>query len=146
MTSQAQDSEVEEVMDQTVEDDSQEEEDETYIEALTRNVASEQDDRIVEYVENPETPEELSKNASIRKFLVQKVRDKLLASFESQLKWIDDVDLVGMIKKWKRVTSTDADVDASTAMKRIIKDNDVINEAVVQHLEELMESEDDEEV
>ena len=143
MTSQSQDSEVEEVMEQSGEEEESQEE--TYIETLTREVASEQEDRIVEYAEDPETPEELSKNASIRKFLVQKVRDKLLASFESQLKWIEDADLVAMMKKWKRVTSNDEEVDASTAMKRIIKDN-VINEVVEQHLEELIESEDDEEI
>src|SRR3981189_3546640 len=85
-----------------------------------------------------------AKDASIRKFLVQKVRDKLLESFESQLKWIEDADIVAMMKKWKRVTSND-ELEASTAMKRIIKDNALINEAVEQHLEEMMESEDDEE-
>ena len=142
MTSPAQDSEVEEVKDQSGEEEESQEE--TYIETLTREVASEQEDRIVEYAEDPETPEELSKNDSIRKFLLQKVRDKLLESFESQLKWIEDADLVAMMKKWKRVTSND-ELEASTAMKRIIKDNALINEAVEQHLEEMMESEDDEE-
>src|SRR3981189_1206961 len=114
MTSQAQDSEVEEVMDQSIEEEeeSQEEpQEETYIETLTLEVVYEQEDRIVDYVEDPETPEELSKNASIRKFLVQKLRDKLLSSFESQLKWIEDADLVAMMKKWKRVTSNDGEVD-----------------------------------
>ena|SRR3981189_2080073 len=142
MTSYAQDSEVDEVVEQS--GDEEESQEETYIETLTREVASEQEDRIVEYAEDPETPEELSKNDSIRKFLLQKVRDKLLESFESQLKWIEDADLVAMMKKWKRVTSND-ELEASTAMKRIIKDNALINEAVEQHLEEMMESEDDEE-
>jgi len=142
MTPYAQDSEVDEVVEQS--GDEEESQEETYIETLTREVASEQEDRIVEYAEDPETPEELSKNDSIRKFLLQKVRDKLLESFESQLKWIEDADLVAMMKKWKRVTSND-ELEASTAMKRIIKDNALINEAVEQHLEEMMESEDDEE-
>ena len=64
MTSPAQDSEVEEVMDQSGEEEESQEE--TYIETLTRDVASEQEDRIVKYAEDPETPAELSKNASIR--------------------------------------------------------------------------------
>ena len=74
------------------------------------------------------------------------MRDKLLAYFKSQLKWIEDADLVAMMKKWKSVTSNDEEVDASTAMKRIIKDNDVINEVVEQHLQEFVEPEDDEEI
>ena len=50
-----------------------------------------------------------------------------------------------MMKKWKRVTTNDDELEASTAMKRIIKDNALINEAVEQDLEDMMESEDDEE-
>ena len=84
MASYAEDSEVDEVVEQS--GDEEESQEETYIETLTREVASEQIYRIIEYSDDPETPEELSKNASIRKFLLQKVRDKLLESFESQLK------------------------------------------------------------
>ena len=91
MTSQTQDSESEEVMDQSVEkEESENEEDETYIETLAREVASEHGDSIAECTVDPETPEELSKNDSIRKFLVQKVRDKVLASFKSQIQWVED--------------------------------------------------------
>ena len=87
----------------------------------------------------------MAKNESIKKFLVQKVRNRLLDSFEDQLKWIEDADLVAMVKKWKKVTAKDDDLDASTAMKRIIKENVVIAEAVEQHLEEMVEDADDEE-
>ena len=143
MASQTQDSEPEEVMDQSVEEEeSENEEEETYIETLTREVASEHRDSIAEFTEDPETPEELSKNDSIRKFLVQKVRDKLLESFESQIQWVEDDDLAAMMKKWRRVTAIDEDVDVSVAMKRIIKDNIVINEVVEKHLEELMETQE----
>ena len=143
MPSHAQESEAEEVMDQSMDDEEESQED-TYIEILTQKVVSEQQERIGEYVDDPQTPEELSKNRSIKKFLVQMVRNKLLDSFESQLKWVEDADLVAMVKKWKRVTSSDEEVDATTAMKRIIKDSDVISEVVEQHLEELSESAEEE--
>ena len=71
--------------------------------------------------------------------MVQKVRNKLLDSLEGQLKWIEDADLVAMIKKWRKLTAQDDDMDASTAMKRIIKENVVIVEAVEQQLEEMLE-------
>src|SRR5271155_3623618 len=144
MPSHARDSEAEEVVDQSMDDEEESQED-TYIEILTQKVVSEQQERIGEYVDDPQTPEELSKNRSIKKFLLQMVHNKLLDSFESQLKWVEDADLVAMVKKWKRVTSSDEEVDATTAMKRIIKDSDVISEVVEQHLEELLESADEEE-
>ena len=114
-------------------------EEETHIETLTRDAVSEHEDRIADYVDDPETPEELAKNEAIKKFVVQKVRNKLLDSFEGQLKWIEDADLVAMIKKWRKLTAQDDDMDASTAMKRIIKENVVIVEAVEQQLEEMLE-------
>ena len=119
--------------------DEEESEEETYIETVTREVVSEYEDKIEDYVNDPETPEETSKNESIKKFLVQKVRNKLLDSFEEQLKWIEDTDLVAMMKKWKKVTAKDDELDGSTAMKRIIKENANITEAVEQHLEDMME-------
>lgn len=131
----------EEVDEEDTEDESEEE---TYIETLTREIVSENEDRIAEYVDDPETPEEMATNEAIKKFLVQKVRNRLLDSFEDQLKWIEDADLIVMMKKWKKVTAKDDDVDASTAMKRIIKENVAITEAVEQHLEEMVEDADDE--
>jgi hypothetical protein len=123
-------------------DEEEESEEETYIEALTREVVSEHEETVADYAEDPETPEELAKNEAIKKFLIQKVRNKLLDSFEDQLKWIDDADLVAMVRKWKKLTAKD-DIDDSTAMKRIIKENAVIVEVVEQQLEEMLEDEEE---
>src|SRR5271156_7151513 len=92
------------------------EEEETYIKTLTRQVVSEYEDRIADYVDDPETPEETARNESIKKFLVQKVRNKLLESFEAQLQWINDADLVAMVRKCKKLTATNDEIDAPTAM------------------------------
>ena len=115
------------------------EEEETYIETLTRETIAENEDRIADYVDDPDTPEETSKNTSIKKFVVQKVRNKLLDSFEQQLKWIEDTDLATMMKKWKKATAKDDELDASDAMKQIIKESAVIGDTVEQHLGEMLD-------
>jgi hypothetical protein len=122
----------------TEEEVEEESEEETYIETLTREVVFEHEETVADYVDDSETPEELAKNKSIKKFLVQKVRNKLLDSFEDQLKWIDDEDLIAMVRKWKKLKTKD-DIDDLAAMKRIIKENAVIVEVVEQQLEEMME-------
>ena len=122
----------------TEEEVEEESEEETYIETLTREVVFEHEETDADYVDDSETPEELAKNKSIKKFLVQKVRNKLLDSFEDQLKWIDDEDLIAMVRKWKKLKTKD-DIDDLAAMKRIIKENAVIVEVVEQQLEEMME-------
>jgi hypothetical protein len=124
----------------------EESQEETYIETLTKEALAENEDTIVDYVDEPQTPDEMAKNESIKKFLVQKVRTKLLQSFEDQLHWVEDTDLVAMMKRWKKATAKDEDLDPSTAMKRIIKENATIVEAVEQHLEEMVEEDDEEDV
>jgi hypothetical protein len=129
--------------DEEVQETDEESEDDTYIETLTEEVIAEHEDRIADYVDDPSTPEEQAVNESIKKFIVQKVRNRLLDSFEDQLKWINDADLVDMLKKWKKVTAKDEDLDPSTAMKRIIKENGVIVEAVEQHLEDMVQEDEE---
>lgn len=137
--------EAEQSQQEEVEQSEEDSDEETYIESLTRQVAEENADSISAYVVDPESPDEVLTNEAIKKFLVIEVRKRLLESFEDQLQWIEDADLAAMIKKWKKVTSKE-DVDSSTAMKRIIKENINIAEVVEQHLEEMAEaSENDEE-
>jgi hypothetical protein len=127
-------------------DNEEEEEEDTYVETQTQEVISEYEDKIADYTNDPETPEEQATNDSIKRFLVQKVRNRLLDSFEDQMKWLEDADLVSMLKKWKKVTSKDDELDPSTAMKRIIKENNVIVETVEQQLDDMMMETTEEEV
>ena len=124
--------------------ETEESEDKTYIETLTEKVISELEDKIADYTNDPETPEEQASNDSIKKFIVQKVRNRLLNSFEDQFKRIDDSDLISMLKKWKKVMAKGDDLDPSTAMTRIIKENNVIMETVKQQLNDMMETDEDE--
>ena len=139
------DEEIDETDEEVIE--TEESEDDTFIETLVQEVIATNEDRIADYDDDPDTPEEQAVHDSIKKFLIQKVRKRLLDSFEDQLKWIEDADLVSMMKKWKKVTAKDEQLDPSTTMKRIIKENDVIVEAVEQHLEDMVqedEAEDEE--
>src|SRR5271156_4500473 len=91
-----------EMSEEEFEETEESEEEETCIETLTREVITDHKDRIDDYTDDPETPDETARNESIRKFVVQKVSSRLLESFESQLKWLDDANLTSMVKKWKR--------------------------------------------
>ena len=88
------------------------------------------------------SPEEMASNESVKKFIVQKMSNRLLDSFEESVKSIEDADLISMFKKWEKLTSKEDELDSSIAMKRIIKKNVLITEVVEQHLEEILENGD----
>ena len=101
------------------------------------------EDIVNNYVDDPQTPQELSENRSSKKFIVQKVRERLLESFESQQKWTNDEELVAMVKKCKWNLAKNEELDALTIMKRIIKKQSIIGELVEAAIEEQMEVDED---
>src|SRR5271156_6730817 len=102
------------------------EEEETYLQALTNEVVDLHEDLVNNYVVEPQTPDEMSQNYSTKKFLVQKIRKRLLDSFESQQQWTEDDDLISMVKKCKREMSKNDELSTLTAMKRIIKNEQIM--------------------
>src|SRR5271156_2136140 len=93
----------EEVDNQEDDEEEEEEEEESYLQSLTQEVVDLHDDIVQSYVTEPDTPQELCENQAAKKFIVQKVRKRLLDSFESGLKqWVEDEELVAMVKKCKR--------------------------------------------
>ena len=111
-------------------DDESEEEEESYIETLARETIIEYEDRLGDYVDEPETPEETTQNESIKKFIVQKARKRLLDSLVEHFNWVDDTDLASMMKKFKKAADKDEEIESSAAMKRIIKETSTIAEVV----------------
>ena len=101
------------------------------------------DDLMQSYNADLQTHQEMSENAATKKFLVQKVRDRLLESYECQQKWSDEEQLVTMLKKCKKELSKDDELDSLTVMKRIIKQEPSIGELVEAAIEEQMEVVDD---
>ena len=132
----------EEVEDEEEEDD-EEEEEETYLQSLVKEVVSLHEDIVNNYVDDPQTPQELSENRSTKKFIVQKVRERLLESFESQQKWTNDEELVAMVKKCKRDLAKNEELEPLSIMKRIIKQQSIIGELVEAAIEEQMEVDED---
>src|SRR5271156_1064591 len=126
-------------------DDEEEEEEESYLQSLTQEVVDLHDDIVQSYVTEPDTPQELCENQAAKKFIVQKVRKRLLDSFESHQQWVEDEELVAMVKKCKRTMSKNDELDAVTAMKRIIKNQEIIGELVEAAIEEAGDGDDDEE-
>ena len=124
-------------------DETEDEEEETYIQSLVQEVVDSHDDIVNAYVVNPELPDELSRNESTKKFLVQKVRKRLLDSFESQQQWSEDDNLRAMVKKCKREMAKNEELSAITVMKRIIKNDETIGELIEEAIEEQVEADDD---
>ena len=126
-------------------DDEEQEEEETYLQSLTQEVVDSHEDIVQSYVIEPDTPQELCENQAAKKFIVQKVRKRLLDSFESHQQWVEDEELVAMVKKCKSTMSKNDELDAVTAMIRIIKNEQIIGELVEAAIEEAVDGNDDEE-
>ena len=137
------DDDIEDVEGEQAEEEEVEEEsgDETFIEKVTEEAIAEHETVLADYDEDPQTPKELAENESIKKFLVRKVRNKLLESFEEHRMWAQDVELMAMVKKWKRMMAMDDQLDSITAMERILRQTAVIAEVVEQQVDEFMETE-----
>ena len=120
------------------------EQDEPLLNSLTQEVIDSNIDIVNKYVPDPDKPEEFNQNESTKKFLVEKVRKRLLESFESQLQWTEDPELVSMVKKCKRELAKDDDLNVLTAMKRIIQNEPKIVELVESAIEEQADNDEEE--
>ena len=115
----------------------EESQEETCIETVVDEVLTEHEEQIVDYVSDPKTTEEMVISEAIKKFAIHDARERLLDSYEEHRKWIDDEDLAAIDKKCKKMIAKD-ELDPSTDMKRIIKENFIIAEIVEQHLEDMV--------
>ena len=122
----------------------EESQEETCIETVVDEVLTEHEEQIVDYVSDPKTTEEMVISEAIKKFAIHDARKRLLDSYEEHRKWIDDEDLAAMDKKCKRMIVKE-DLDPSTTMKRIIKENFIIAETVERQLEDMVVTEGSEE-
>jgi GTP-sensing pleiotropic transcriptional regulator CodY len=124
-------------------DDDESEQDESFLQSLTQEVIDSNIDIVNKYVPDPNTPAEFNQNEITKKFMVEKVRKRLLESYESQLQWSEDPELLSMVKQCKKELAKDDNLSALTAMKRIIKNEAKIGELVEAAIEEQVEDDDD---
>ena len=133
----------EEDVEDSANDDDETEQDESFLQSLTQEVIESNIDIVNRYVPDPNTPDEFNQNEIIKKFMVEKVRKRLLESYGSQLQWSEDPELLSMVKQCKKELAKDDDLSALTAMKRIIKNEAKIRELVDAAIEEKVEDDDD---
>ena len=88
---------------------------ETYLETVTREVLEEHQDLCNNYTSDPESPDDVAENESIKKFIALKIRAKVLESFECRQQWEDDEQLKKLFRACKRAMNSDTDLDAVTA-------------------------------
>ena len=125
------------------EDDDESEQDESFLQSLTQEVIDSNIDIVNKYVPDPNTPAEFNQNEITKKFMVEKVRKRLLESYESQLQWSEDPELLSMVKQCKKELVKDDNLSALTAMRRIIKNEAKIGELVEEAIEEQVNNDDD---
>ena len=125
------------------EDDDESEQDESFLQSLTQEVIDSNIDIVNKYVPDPNTPAEFNQNEITKKFMVEKVRKRLLESYESQLQWSEDPELLSMVKQCKKELAKDDNLSALTAMRRIIKNEAKIGELVEEAIEEQVNNDDD---
>src|ERR1700721_1192916 len=124
------------------EEDDESEQDESFLQSLTQEVIDSNIDIVNKYVPDP-TPDEFNKNEITKKFMVEKVHKRILESYESQLQWSEDPELLSMVKQCKKELAKDDNLSALTAMKRIIRNEAKIGELVEAVIEEQLEDDDD---
>ena len=125
------------------ENDDEEDDDEevSYLETITGEVLEAHVEALNSYVSDPTSPEELTENETIKKFIALKVCEKIMESFESRQQWDDDDQLKKLFQACKRAMKKDSDLDAEDAMKQVLRKTTIIDEVI----EKILEVVDDDE-
>ena len=128
--------------DATKDDTAESDDEDSYVETVLNDVFGEYENTIKEHVPEPDTIEEYSKNSTIINFVRDKIIDKFAEDFHARNSW-NSMDITSKWTRLARKRMVDDDVDDSTAMKRVLRSNGIIEERVKEHIEE-MENEEDE--
>ena len=129
--------------DDVTEDDTAESDDEdSYVETILNDVFNEYENTIGEHVPEPDTLEEYSNNRTIVKFLCDKIINKFADDFDTLQSW-KNMDVTSEWVRLARKRMADDNIDATTAMKQVLRSYDIIKEWVIEHIED-MENEEDE--
>src|SRR6266853_5871963 len=100
--------------------DEEDDEEVSYLETITGKVLEARVEALSSYVSDPSSPEELTENESIKKFIALKVCEKIMESFECRQQWEADNQLKKLFQASKRLMKKDADLDAEDAMKQVL--------------------------
>src|SRR5277367_6189794 len=134
--------------DDIVEDEVEEEDDdeeESPLESMIKAVMAEFQDILKNYVSDPQSPEDVSENDAIKKFIKLKVRVKVMESFECRQQWEDDEKLKKLFQAAKNEMKKDPDLQPMDAMKHTLRKNKDITDLIEKIVEEELEYDDEEE-
>jgi adenylate kinase family enzyme len=125
-------------------DNNAEEDDESCLESIVKEVLDENQKALSTYVSKPDSPNELTGNESVKKFIALKVREKVMESFQCRLEWDEDEQLKNLFRDCKKAMKNSPDLEAEAAMKTVLRQNNSIEDVVERILEETMDDDDDE--
>ena len=124
-------------------DKDEEEEGDDYVEHAIKDVFDEHEEAIQDHVLDPDNLDEFSKNKTIVDFL----RDKLISKFADDFHTLVSWNSLDVTQKWARQARkrmAEDDIDAVTAMKRVLYHDQIIKEWIIEELDD-METEDEDE-
>jgi len=128
----------------TADEENDEEEEESFIETIVQKVLYDHADTLSNYVSDPNSPDELTENESIRKFIALKVRGKVMDFFECMQQWQADVQLKKLYRAYKKVMKKDPDLESNAATKQILRKDNIIEEVIERILEEELDGDEEE--
>ena len=126
------------------EDDVEEEED-SPLETIVKTIMEEHHDILNNYASDPRSPEDVSENDAIKKFIKLKVRAKVMESFKCRQQWEDDKKLKKLFYAAKHAMKNDPDLEALDAVKHVLRKGNDITDLIERIIEEELENDDEEE-
>src|SRR5277367_350702 len=128
------------------EDDDEEEEEESPLKTIVKAIMQEYKQTLNNYVADPNSPEDVSENEAIKKFIKLKVRAKIMQSFESRQQWDNDAQLTKLFSAHKHAMKKDPCREVVDAMRHVLRRDDGIADLIERIIdEEIGDNEEDDE-
>src|SRR5277367_5898111 len=128
------------------EEDGDEDEDESPLETIVKSILEEYKETLNNYVADPNSPEDVSENDAIKKFIKLKVRAKIMQSFESRQQWDNDAKLIEFFVAHRLAMKKDPNLEAMDAMKQVLRRDNGIADLIERIIDEEIDDDEDEEM
>src|SRR5277367_2786708 len=112
------------------EDDDEEEEEESPLKTIVKAIMQEYKQTLNNYVADPSSPEEVSENDAIKKFIKLKVRAKIMQSFEFRQHWDNDAQLSKPFTVHKHAMKKNAFLEAVYAIRLVLRRDNGISDMI----------------
>src|SRR5277367_2767378 len=129
-----------------VEEEEEEEEEESPLETIVKSILEEYKETLNNYVADPNSPEDVSENDAIKKFIKLKVRAKIMQSFESRQQWDNDAKLIEFFVAHRLAMKKDPNLEAMDAMKQVLRRDNGIADLIERIIDEEIDDAEAEEM